>query len=163
MRHLYPWLCLLAAVFTLGSAPTFARDYTLKELRIVEPYARATPPGAQTAGVWFRIENRGSDNDVLVGVASPVADSAELHVMRMEGNLTQMRPVTAIGVPAGATVMLTPQGYHVMLVGLRKPLAAGAQIPLTLTFAKAGKIEIDVDVIALTAPQPAAAGPHAHP
>lgn len=163
MRHLYPWLCLLAAVFTLGSAPAFARDYTLKELRIVEPYARATPPGAQTAGVWFRIENRGSDNDVLVGVASPVADSAELHVMRMEGNLAQMRPVTAIGVPAGATVMLTPQGYHVMLAGLRKPLAAGAQIPLTLTFAKAGKIEIDVDVIALTAPQPAAAGPHAHP
>jgi copper(I)-binding protein len=162
MHRLSVPLFLLTAALALGGTPAFARDYTLKELRIVEPYARATPPGAQSAGVWFRIENEGSGNDVLVGVASPVADTAELHVMRMEGKVAQMRPVTAIGVPARATVTLAPNGYHVMLVGLHQPLAAGARFPLTLTFSKAGKIEIEVDVIALSAPEPAAADSHAH-
>lgn len=162
MHRLSVSLLLLAGVLALGTAPAFARDYTLKELRIVEPYSRATPPGARTAGIWFRIENQGSGNDALVGVASPIADSAELHVTRMEGKLAQMRPVNAIGVPARATVTLAPNGYHVMLVGLHEPLAAGAQIPLTLTFSRAGKIEIEADVIALSAPGPAAAGSHSH-
>lgn len=162
MHRLFSSLFLLAAIVALGGTPAFARDYTLKDLRIIEPYARATPPGAQTAGVWFRIENQGSGNDVLVDVASPVADNAELHVMRMEGKVAQMRPVTAIGVPARATVTLAPNGYHVMLIGLHQPLAAGAQFPLTLTFAGAGKIEIEVNVIALSAPGPVAAGSHSH-
>lgn len=163
MHRLHPWLYALVGVLALAGAPAHAHDYTLGALRIVEPYARATPPGARTAGAWMRIENRGNGNDELVGVASPAADGVELHVMRMEGNVAQMRPVNQIGIPAGTIVALVPNGYHVMLVGLHQPLAAGESFPLTLSFAKAGKIEIEVGVIALDAAGPAAPGQHAHP
>ncbi|HET7261760.1 MAG TPA: copper chaperone PCu(A)C [Casimicrobiaceae bacterium] len=162
MHRLQPWLCAFVAALALAGAPAEARDYSLGALRIVEPYARATPPGARTAGAWLRIENRGTANDELVGVASPVADSAELHVMRMEGTVARMRPVGAIGIPAGAVVALVPSGYHVMLVGLHQPLVAGGNFPLTLSFAKAGKIEVEVSVIALDAAAPAAAAGHIH-
>lgn len=160
MHRPHAWVQVLAAVaasaavFTavLTSEPAYAKDYTLKELRIVQPYARATPPGARTAGAYFRIENRGNGNDELVRAASPLADSVELHLMRMDGNVARMRAVNRLGIPAGAVVTLAPNGYHVMLVGLKRPLVAGDRFPLTLTFAKAGAVDIDVDVIALTAP-----------
>lgn len=163
MRHLRPWLFALAALFALSGTPALAHDYALKGLRIIDPYARATPPGARTGGVYLTIENHGAANDELIHAASPVADTAELHVMRMQGNLMQMRAVTAIGVPAGANVTLAPDGYHVMLIGLRQPLVADEDFPLTLTLAKAGTIEIRVRVIALTAPAPAGeTSAHAH-
>jgi hypothetical protein len=73
-----------------------------------------------------------------------------------------MRPVGAIGIPAGAVVALVPSGYHVMLVGLHQPLVAGGNFPLTLSFAKAGKIEVEVSVIALDAAAPAASAGHMH-
>jgi hypothetical protein len=57
-----------------------------------------------------------------------------------------MRKVDSIPVPAGGTVDLVPGGYHVMLMGLRQPLADGAKVPLTLVFEKAGEIKIEVTV-----------------
>ena len=142
------YACALAAAL-LASAPAMARDYTLKSLTIVNPNARATPPGARSGGAYLTIENHGRDNDQLVRAASPVADSTELHTMRMEGEVMRMRAVTAIGIPAGAKMALTPGGYHVMFVGLRKPLVAGEQVPLALTFQKAGTIDVEVTVAPL--------------
>ncbi len=135
----------------LFCAPAVARDYTLKSLTIVDPHARATPPGARTAGAYLTIENGGRDNDQLVRASSPIADSTELHAMRMEGDVMRMRGVTAIGVPAGSKMALTPGGYHVMFVGLRKPLVAGDHVPLALTFEKAGTVDVDVTVTPLDA------------
>ena len=138
---------LTAALF--ASAPAMARDYTLKSLTIVNPNARATPPGARSGGAYLTIENRGKDNDELIRAASPVAASTELHTMRTEGDVMRMRAVTSIGIPAGATMSLAPGGYHVMFVGLKKPLVAGQAVPLTLTFAKAGTIDVEVTVTPL--------------
>lgn len=152
--------CALVVAIALASSPALARDYALKELRIVEPYARATAPGARTGGAYFKIENRGAANDALVGVASPVAETAELHVMRIDGKLAQMRPISRIGLPGGAIVTLAPNGYHVMLIGLKRPLVAGDTLPLKLTFEKAGSVEIEASIIPLTATAPPA---HAHP
>jgi periplasmic copper chaperone A len=139
----------------LAGAPAMARDYTLKSLTIVNPNARATPPGARTGGAYLTIENHGKDNDQLVRASSPVADSTELHTMRMEGGVMHMRAVTSIGIPAGATMSLAPGGYHVMFIGLKKPLVAGQAVPLALTFAKAGTVDVEVTV----APLDSAASP----
>jgi copper(I)-binding protein len=149
-------LCLPVHAFALAAAllfcaPAVARDYTLKSLTIVDPHARATPPGARTGGAYLTIENHGRDNDQLVRASSPIADSTELHAMRMEGNVMRMRGVTAIGVPAGSRMALTPGGYHVMFVGLRKPLVAGDHVPLALTFEKAGTVDVEVTVTPLDA------------
>ena len=123
-----------------------ARDYTLKDLSIVHPSARPTPPGARVGGAYFTLENRGRADDRLVHVESPVAGAAELHSMAMEGNLMKMRQLAALDVPAGAKVVLSPGGYHVMLVDLKRPLVAGQAFPIRLTFERAGTIEVSAQV-----------------
>jgi len=148
-----------ACAIAMGPGAAFAHGYTLKDLRIEHPYARPTPPGARTGGAYFTIRNQGADADRLLRVSSPAAASVELHSMTMDGNLMKMRAVPSLDIPAGATVTLGSGGYHVMLVGLEHPLAAGSEVPLKLTFEKAGSIEVSAPVEA--APMGAAIG-HRH-
>lgn len=137
-----------------------AHDYTLQRLRIDHPFARATPPGARSGGIYMTIENGGTAADRLVRVASPAAASVGLHSMTMDGNVMRMRAITGLDIAPGAKVTLGSSGYHVMLVGLTKPLAVGDKIPLTLTFEKAGSIDVSAFVEAMTANAPAAHGTH---
>jgi copper(I)-binding protein len=74
----------------------------------------------------------------------------------------RMRAVAAIDVPAGARVALASGGYHVMLIGLHKPLAAGGSVPLTLTFERAGSVEVMADVEAAAAGHDASHGTRPH-
>ena len=71
----------------------------------------------------------------------------QLHRTVMDsGGMMSMKPYKSIPVPASGTVKLKPGGYHVMLIGLKKHLVAGATFPLTLTFATAGKKTVTVTV-----------------
>ncbi len=147
-------LALLAAVLVSGVA--FAHDYQLKTLRVIDPFTRATPPGAKVAGAFMSIENQGKEADRLVGATSPVAGLVQIHEMAMDGAVMTMHAVKGIDLKPGATVELRPGGYHVMLEDLKQPLKQGDQIPLTLTFEKAGSIEVRVKVEAM------GAAAHAH-
>jgi copper(I)-binding protein len=130
------------AVVTLVALPVPAHDYALRNLRIEHPSARATPPGARSGGVYFTIQNLGKEPDRLMRVASPAAASVELHSMTMDGTLMKMRPIAGLDIPAGAKVTLGSAGLHVMLVDLKQQLAVGDRIPMTLTFEKAGTIDV---------------------
>jgi copper(I)-binding protein len=127
-----------------------AQQYTLQNLRIDHPFARATPPGARSGGVYATIENRGTSKDRLVSVASPAAASVELHSMTMDGNVMRMRAIAGLDIAPGAKVTLGSAGYHVMLVGLVRPLVVGDRIPVTPTFEKAGAVDVTAVVEAMT-------------
>jgi copper(I)-binding protein len=47
-----------------------------------------------------------------------------------------------LAVPGGVTLTLQPRGYHLLLIGLREPLIQGARLAVTLTFEKAGSIDV---------------------
>ena len=140
---------VLAAVFVSGAA--LAEDYQVKTLRVSNPFARATPPGAKVAGAFMTIKNVGPDADRLVSVSSPAAGLVEIHEMAMEGGMMKMRALKGIDLKPGATVELQPGGYHVMLEDLKQPLKQGEQIPVQLTFEKAGVLDIKVHVEAMGA------------
>ena len=54
----------------------------------------------------------------------------------------KMRAVDAVELPAGKAVILKPGGLHVMLMDLKKPMADGDSVPLTLVVqGKDGKQE----------------------
>jgi copper(I)-binding protein len=129
------------AVTTLASA----HDYRTGELRIAHPYARATVPSQPNGAAYMAIENSGNDTDKLTGATSPVAKAVEMHTMSMEGNVMRMREVSSIVLkPSDKTVLKPGDGYHFMLIGLAKPLKAGDKFPLTLSFEKAGKVDVSV-------------------
>ncbi|MCP4924057.1 MAG: copper chaperone PCu(A)C [bacterium] len=80
--------------------------------------------------------------DRLISAESPVCEYVELHTHIHEGAIKRMRKVELIDIPAGETVMLKPGGLHIMLMKLNTDLAEGDQVPLTLTFEKAGVVEL---------------------
>ena len=142
-------VALLAASLACGAV--FAHDYQVKSLHVSNPFARATPPGAKVAGAFMSIENQGKEADRLVGVTSPAAGVVAIHEMAMNGGVMKMHAVQSIDIKPGETVELRPGGYHVMLEDLKQPLKQGDQIPLMLTFEKAGAVEIKVNVGAMGA------------
>ena len=134
-------LSLIAAVVVPSAAP--AAD----EIRVIDPWARATVPGQKAGGVYMEIV---SPRDArLTGVSSPLAGAAEVHSMTMDGDTMKMRAVEALDLPAGRPVKLAPGGYHVMLFDLKKPLVAGEKVPLTLVIEDAGRRTYKIAVTAI--------------
>lgn len=132
---------LALATFGAFSAAAHAADVRIGSISIQHPYARATAPGQPTGGAYVRLVNAGAA-DRLLSASADVSRSVELHEMKMENDVMRMRQVDGIAIPAGQTVELKPGGLHIMMMGLKAPLAAGASFPLTLRFEKAGEVTV---------------------
>jgi copper(I)-binding protein len=63
--------------------------------------------------------------------------------------MMQMRPVEGVDIPPGVPIKIEPGGLHIMLQGLKQPLAPGFVFPLTLDFRDAGMLVVQVPVKAL--------------
>ena len=134
------------AVLCLVAATAGADESRVGTLRIRDAWARPTPPGISVGAVYLRISNQGAEADRLVGVSSPAAAHGEIHETRSQAGTMQMRQVSALVCPPGATVNILPGGVHIMLVGLKQPLVAGADLAVTLTFQAAGSVTLAVPV-----------------
>ena len=139
-------LILLLALFWAATAS--AADPAIK---IDKAWARATMQPGATGVVYLTLSNSGPATDRLVGVSSPVAAEAGLHIMVMEGTVMQMRPVDTLDVKPGDSVRFKPGGLHIMLTNLKQALKQGEHFPLTLDFEKAGRVEVEVTVLPLGA------------
>jgi copper(I)-binding protein len=130
--------------------PSWAQSWQIGQIRVSDSYARATVAKQSTGAVYLQLENLGKSADKLIQIQSSVADSAELHAMLMEQDVMKMRQLSDLIVPANGKVGMKPGlGAHVMLLGLKQPLQPGQEIPLTLTFEKAGQLDIKLKVRAL--------------
>jgi periplasmic copper chaperone A len=153
-RHLACGTALVLAALSLS-----ARDFKAGAIAIGHPHARATAAGQPTGGGFLKLANQGGD-DRLMSASATVSRAVEIHEMKMEGDVMRMRQVDGIALPAGKTVELKPGGYHIMFIGLKEPLKAGARFPMKLRFEKAGEVEVMVNVEAPAAA--AAASVHQH-
>jgi copper(I)-binding protein len=166
LRRYAALLVLVTAL--VGAAVLLSRqargeDYSAGALRIGNPWTRATPKGASVAGGYMKITNSGTAPDRLVGGSSEVAGRFEIHSMVVEQGVAKMRPVEAgLEIKAGETVELKPGSFHVMLLGLERPLEKGQKVKGTLEFEKAGRVDIEYTVEALGTTSPAAGGKHRH-
>ena len=143
---------LLAGLIGLAASVACATDYKTGNLNIVDPWSRATPKGAEVAAGYMKISNSGSTDDRLIGGSSEIAGKLEIHEMAMENNVMKMRPLKdGLEIKAGQSVELKPGSFHLMFVGLSRPLAAGDHFKAVLQFEKAGAVNLDVDVRAMGA------------
>lgn len=149
MKAIGIMLLVAGIVFDTGAAST-----QTGQLEVTNAWARATPGKSDVGAAYATIQSPTADR--LVAASSPVAKKVDLHTMTMSGTVMQMRPVAAIDIPAGQPVTLAPDGLHIMLEGLKKPLRAGQSFPLTLSFEKAGKQTVNVAVqkVGAMAPMP---------
>jgi copper(I)-binding protein len=144
---------LLFAVLLALSPSARAED---NGIEVQQGWARATPGALKIGAAYFTVVNKGSAPDRLLSISSPIAEMAILHEQKMEDGVMKMRPLGAVDLAPGASLVLQPSGNHLMLEGLKHPLKEGEHFPLILSFAKAGKKEIDVAVGKAGAMGPAA-------
>ena len=150
-------LTLLACSTLLAAA----HEFKLGDLTIGHPWSRATPGGAKIGGGYLTVTNNGSAPDRLVAATTNVADRVEIHEMAMNNGVMTMRQIPGgIPVPPGQTVAFAPGGYHLMLMGLKAPLKEGDRVKATLTFEKAGPIEVTINVEGIGAQHPAPSDDH---
>lgn len=132
------------AVLALGTCVPTA---WAANVSVTDAWARATVQGQKVSGAYMQIR---SDADArLLSVSSPSVPRVEIHEMKMDGDVMRMREVKSVELPKGKTVALEPGGFHLMLLNLKKPLAAGDVIPLTLVVESGGKQQT-LDVTAET-------------
>ncbi|MFV3327692.1 copper chaperone PCu(A)C [Pseudomonas sp. NY15372] len=144
----------LAALALMGLALP-----ALAQTTVSDAWVRASVPHQQSTGAFMTLT---ADTDSkLVSVASPVAKTAQVHEMTMNGDVMGMREVKAVELPAGKAVSLDPSGYHVMLMGLAKQVKEGEQVPLTLVIEDAKGAKQTIEVQAPVRPLAAEAG-HDH-
>jgi hypothetical protein len=122
-------------------------------LSVTGAWSRATIGTAAPGVAYLTITDTGAA-DTITGISTPVAATASLHQSSMENGVMHMAPVPSLPVAAGATVTLAPGGYHIMLEGLKAPLKAGDQFPLTVVFDHAGPVTTTVTVKPLGAAKP---------
>lgn len=150
----------LAVVLALASGSLLAQTVDVKDA-----WVRTTVQGQKGTGAFMKITAK--EGTRLVGVSTPIAGIAEVHEMKMEGDVMRMRAVPALDLPAGTTVELKPGGFHVMLMDLKTALPKDSTVPMTLLFKDAQGVQSQLQLklpVATSAPGGAASAqdPHKH-
>jgi copper(I)-binding protein len=151
---------LLSFPFLLFSAPgAWAHEFKVGALKIIHPWARATPGGAKVAAGYVVIRNEGAEPDRLVSASAEVAGAAMIHEMAMSDGVMTMRMLDdGVVIPAHGEIALKPGSYHLMLEDLKQPLKEGESFKGSLTFEKAGTVDLTFFVEAIGAKAPAHEG-----
>lgn len=136
---------LLVAVAFAGGRGAIADDAGTPE---ASPMASPAMGMGGNGAAYMTIANAGSESDRLVAGKTDAAEIVEIHeIAKDESGVMQMRPLAdGLEIPAGGEAVLEPGGYHVMLIGLTEDLVAGKTFELTLTFANAGEVVVQVPV-----------------
>ena len=118
-------------------------------ITITDPWGRNSPAAAENGAFYMTLTNNSDSEDKLLSATTDACGMVELHEMYDKGDgVMGMRPVEggSIQVPAGGSTELKPGGLHVMCMMKQVDFAAGTEIPLTLTFEKAGEMEITAEI-----------------
>ncbi len=150
-------IALLASVTALAALTTGATQAQTADaaISIKDAWVRTTVPGQKATGAFMKITAK--EGTRLVGASTPVAGMAEVHEMKMDGDIMKMRGLPGLELPAGKTVELKPGGLHVMLMDLKAALPKDSTVPLTLLFMDAKGVQSRMELkLPVSAVAPAA-------
>ncbi len=159
-----------ATAWALALGLSAAGSGALAQTTVADAWVRATVPQQRTTGLYVNLTS--AKGGKLVSASSTVAEAVEIHEMKMDGQIMRMRQLPELALPAGQTVQLKPGGYHIMLINLKRPLAVGEAVPVTLVIENTAGPKETLEVRAAVRSQaadptktdgkPAAAHPHGH-
>ena len=130
------------------ASPALAEE----SIRVFDAWARATILASRPGAAYLTIESAAEDR--LLGVTTPVAGHVMIHAIEKDGDISRMKHIETLELPAGQRVTLSPGGMHLMLMGLQDKLSEGTAFSMTLNFEKAGEIAVDVSVLGIAAEGP---------
>lgn len=138
----------MVGALALTSQVAVAHGVKCGDLNIAHPYSTPTHGIGNTGALYFmNIKNNGKDVDQLIGARTELSSTVEIHEMSLENNIMKMRAIPEVQLPPGFEVTFKhgqANGYHLMLIGLKKPLKLADKFPVTLKFKKAGECQVEV-------------------
>ena len=138
---------LFIFLVTTVAIPPFHQNVMAADLMIHNARIRATPPNAAVAAGYLTIQNMGSKTDRLIGISAPFAMKSEIHEMKMEGDVIQMRMISGgLKIPPNGSLTLKPGGRHIMFRKLKEQLKHGEQRSVNLVFERHGEIVVSFKV-----------------
>lgn len=113
---------------------------TAGDIAIIDMYLPPADQGA-TGAVFCTFANSGQEADSLIGAATPVTPTVEIHEMVEDGGMMTMRQIRG-GLPirGKGSVKMKPGGAHLMLINVDRPLQNGDTVELELRFARGGTV-----------------------
>ena len=141
MQLLSRSLCFLTVFLLQSIANAGAQGITVQDA-----WVRGIPPSATTTAAFMTIHNAGSDDAILKSADCEVAENVQIHTMEQVGEIMKMKEVSELRIPANGQAILAPKGYHIMLIGLVRPIKEGESIPLSLNFADRPTVVVDAVV-----------------
>ncbi|MDN3647497.1 copper chaperone PCu(A)C [Reinekea marina] len=138
---------LLVAAFCLSSVGLWAHGSTQHAIAVESAWARASAPGAPSAG-FMVLHNHSNDDDILLSVSGDFAKKLEVHQSFEDNGIMRMEhQKKGVVIPANGMVTFAPGGYHLMFMGLSKNFEVGEAYSVTLTFEHAGDITVQLEVM----------------
>lgn len=132
----------------MGAVAPAGETVKAGDLEVSGGFAKAMLPGQPVGGGFFTVKNNGQTDDRLLSVTSPAAGEVQLHEMVTKDNVMRMRQLKdGIAIAAGQTLKLEPGNLHLMFQKVKTPFKQGDTVPVTLTFEKAGKVELVLQVL----------------
>lgn len=104
------------------------------------------PASPDIAAAYITVHNAGKVTDTLVRASSPAGKAMSLHRDVTSGGTEGMVPLRSIPIPPGRTVAMKPGGEHLMIEHPKPGLRRGGQLQLTLVFARAGRLTMQVPI-----------------
>ncbi len=145
----------------LLATSTFAEDkkggpWKIEGVLVEQAWARVMPGGSKAGAVYLTIHNTSLTDDLLLAVDSPAARETSVHQSVVKDDIAKMKPMPfGVEVKSGTEVIMKPGAMHIMLTGLTGALQPGDQLPVTMVFREAGKLDLDVPVLPIGAKDPA--------
>jgi len=146
MRRMLSIVLCTGMILFSGVTISQAADFAAGDIMIDHPWARSLPAVSKNGAVYMTLRNKGTGNDSLLAAMTPVAERAEIHTHIHENGMMMMRQVEKLELTAGSETTLEPGGLHLMLFGINSPMTEGKEFPVTLSFEKAGEVEVTVSV-----------------
>ena len=147
---------LIAALAAAALAGSAAAEAPAGGLTIKDAVVRATPAGVPNTAAYLTIVNGGAKADKLLSAACDCARSVEIHISHVMNGMAMMMPSGPVDIPGGGQASFAPGGRHLMIMGLKAPLKAGAVQEVTLRFQVAGIVKTAFQVQDRIASTPAA-------
>ena len=143
-------MVVFALVIAVGAAACSDDKSSSKSssIKVTDPWAMNATMSQGNGAAFMTIENTSSTEDELIGVSVPssVAASAQMHDVKMEGEMMKMQEVQSVSIPANGTREFKHGSFHIMLMELKAPLEVGSKIEVTLKFKNAGEMTVTYPV-----------------
>lgn len=123
-----------------------SHNIVLGKIEVTGAWAR---PGArgQNSAAYLTLTNGTASVDTLLGASSSVSQKAQVHESyEDDSGKTGMRPAGNLIIDSGDKLNIAPGGYHIMLMNLKKDIAVGDSLDLTLNFQHAGQKTVRIPV-----------------